>query len=139
MKESSINCRKQAFGKLLYSVTIADSISAKKTVINRDTIFFENNLKRKLYFINDKVYLNKKVLCSVKNTNWYAEISYIQIDGFNYVYIYPIPKGQAGPYIWELKNGIAIKIMDKPIIKNKIPYADSFEICEIGLHSYFKP
>ncbi len=103
------------------------------------TIFFENNLKRKVCFINDKVYLNKKVICSIKNTNWYAEISYIQIDGFNYVYIYPIHKGQVGPYIWELKNGIAIKIMDKPIIKNKIPYADSFEICEIELNSYFKP
>lgn len=137
---SALDCNAQANEcRILYPIPVFDSISNTTTVVHRDTIFLENSLKRKLYFINDKVYLNKKIIHTVKNVNWYAEISYIQIGTFTYVYIYPIYKGQVGPYIWELQNGIAIKIMDKPIVKNKIPYADSFEICEIQLNKYFNP
>lgn len=109
----------------------------KKLTINKDTIFFENTAGTKLFLFNDMIYLNKKRLYKFKNVSWYSEVMYLQINSNNYLYIYPIYNEQVGPYIWELKNGIIIKIAETPIVKKKIPYADFSEICQLGLEDYF--
>lgn len=113
------------------------SDSSEKIVINRDTLFFQNNLGRKIYFFNNNVYLNHKIIHKFKNVNWYAEFTFVKIKAIDYIYIYPIYDGQVGPYVWELHNGIAFRIDKMVSVAKDIPYSEPIEICDLQLDKYF--
>jgi hypothetical protein len=116
----------------------ASTTSKEDLVINRDTIFFENNSKLKLYLMNDRIYANNKVIYKFKKVGWYAEISYVKIDSLKYIYVFPIHKGESGPYIWSSTNGVAIQVTALLPIKEDIPYSDFFDICTLNIESYFQ-
>jgi len=102
--------------KILYPAVASKNIHE---VINSDTVYFEKSNKRTLFLFNDKIVFNGKTIYSFKKIAWYAEITYAEKRGNNYLYIYPIYKGESGPYIWNLRNGVIIRIKDKPEVKKK--------------------
>ena len=134
------NCR------LLYSMTYPvdtdtdtdnDTISEMESLFSRDTIFFKNIGNEEVFFVNNKVYKNKKVIHKFKNVNYLAEAYHLLIDNINYLYIFPVYNGQAGPYIWNSHNGVAIRFDPDATVKNHIPYADYVEICTLELDKCF--
>jgi len=124
----------QDTGKILYALTTAQN---KSEVINKDTIYFNKPEQPSFFFMNDKVFFNGKAIYVFKNTGYYQEMTYIEQKGNQYLYIFPVPKGHAGPGIFEAYAGVLIRVKAVPVIKKNIPYYDFFDIQRTNLARYF--
>jgi hypothetical protein len=118
--------------------------------IHTDSILFENNVDRELYFYKGKIYLNKKEILCYGNVMAFEQILYMQVNGRKYLYFYPgffyfnppedDPNQEpeilrawddCGILIEFEKNGEYLK-------KERVPYADEYSYRDIPtLSGYF--
>lgn len=132
--------------KIKYSIRNEKALQYREKVIDGDTlvgygssgnIFFKNKLNLKLYFIDDKIFLNNQLLYCFKNVQYYESLIFMNIGNKEYLYIYPHYYGRVGPYIW-YELGVLIEIKNTPLIKENIDYFDDYELDEVLKSKKFK-
>ncbi|KQB37450.1 hypothetical protein [Flavobacterium aquidurense] len=108
----------------------------REKVIDRDTltgygpsvkIFFKNKLSLNLYFVDDKTFLNNKLLYCFKNVQYYESLVFLSFNNKEFLYIYPHYYGRVGSYIWS-ELGVLIEIKPVPIIKENMDYFEDNEV-----------
>lgn len=122
--------------KIKYSIKNEKTFQSREKVIDRDTlkgygpskkIFFKNKPNLKLYFINDQVFLNNRLLYCFKNVQYYESLLVLSANNKEYLYIYPHYYGRVGPYIW-YELGVLIEIKPIPVIKENMDYFEDYEL-----------
>lgn len=140
------SCTAQKGVEIKYSVKNESSLVVNEKEIDgemiegfkvADTIFFKNKMNLKLYFFNDKVFVGNKVIYCFENVQNYESLLFANIDGKEYLYIYPHYFGRTGPYIW-YGLGVLIEVKNDPIIKENIDYFEDEELNSLTQFKKFK-
>ncbi|MEN2401042.1 hypothetical protein GKZ90_0014745 [Flavobacterium sp. MC2016-06] len=125
--------------KIKYSIRNEKKIQYREKISHGDTltgygpsgkISFKNKSNLKLYFINDKVFLNNQLFYCFENVQYYESLLLIAVNNKEYLYIYPHYYGRIGPYIW-YELGVLIEIKPKPIVKENMDYFEDYELNEL--------
>ncbi len=140
------NCSAQKGVEIKYSIKNETTLVANQKEIEdeiiegfkvADTISFENKTNLKLSFFDDKILLENKVIYCFENAQYYESLLFANIDGKEYLYIYPHYFGRTGPYIW-FGLGVLIEVKINPVIKENIDYFEDEELSQLPKFKKFK-
>lgn len=140
------NCSAQKGVEIKYSIKNETTLVAIEKEIDdeiiegfkiADTIYFKNKTNLKLSFFDDKVFLENKVIYCLENVQYYESLLFANIDGKEYLYIYPHYFGRTGPYIW-YGLGVLVEVKNAPIIKENIDYFEDTALSQLPKFKKFK-
>lgn len=103
----------------------------------KDSIFFRNKYNLKLFFFNDQIFLNDKIIYCLKDVQYYESLVFMSFDNKDFIFIYPHHYGRTGPYIW-YGLGTLIEIKKNPIIKENLDYFEDSELNQVFKFKNFK-